>query len=82
MISEMLPEKASMLGFTDTAATTRLGYESLRAGSLDALTEGEIDFSLLPEFDVISKYFQPSAYYMTPIERGAISVQFTPAYQE
>lgn len=81
-VSEQMPEKSSMLGFTDTAATMKLGYESLRSGSLDMLTEGKVDFSLLPEYEAISKYFLPSAYYLTPIERGAISVQFTPAFEE
>lgn len=81
-IADGFPSETSMLAYTDNSASLKAGYESLRGGDFDAFTEGKIDFSLLPPFDEIKKFFQPSAYYLVPIERGALSVQFTPHYQK
>ena len=72
-----LPEEVSMLSFQSPAAQFRDLYEKLRKGELDAAVEGEFDFSVLPPFKDIEKYFTPSVGYAIPVEKGGVSVQYS-----
>lgn len=72
-----VPESVSILSYQDASDQLQTGYEALRSGSFDGLMQGAFDFSVLPPFDAISKYFRPTASYVIPDENGAITVQFT-----
>lgn len=76
-IAENIPEKVSLLGYQNPADQLEAGYEKARAGEFDSFTEGKIDLSVLPPFDVIRKYFAPSASYFVPDEHGTLGVQFS-----
>lgn len=71
-----LPEKVSMLTYQSPASQLREAWEQLRKGELDALTEGQFDFSVLPPFAEVEKYFVPNFGYVVPDEQGAITTQF------
>ncbi|MFG0332240.1 MAG: DUF3352 domain-containing protein, partial [Maioricimonas sp. JB049] len=76
-IAAHMPEKLSILGYQKPDAQVRAVYEMVRSGQLDAVTEGRIDFSKLPEFDVIRKYLPTTGSYAVPDERGALFVNFS-----
>lgn len=71
-----LPEQMSMLSYQSPVTQLRAPYEALRNGEFDSAVEGELDFSVLPPFKDIEKYFTPSFGYLMPVEKGAFSVQF------
>ena len=71
-----LPEQMSMLSYQSPATQLRAPYEALRNGEFDSAVEGDFDFSVLPPFEKIEKYFTPSFGYLMPVEKGAFSVQF------
>lgn len=71
-----IPEQVSMLSYQSPAAQLRDPYEKLRKGEFDAATDGKFDFSVLPPFEKIEKYFAPSFGYLLPDDKGAFSVQF------
>lgn len=75
-ISEHLPEEVSMLAYGESESQYASIYELARSGQLDAATEGVVDFSLLPEFSELAKYFSPSASYAVPDDKGALFVSF------
>jgi hypothetical protein len=76
-VQARIPETVSILSYQDASDQLQTGYEALRSGNFDGLTQGAFDFSVLPPFDAISKYFRPTASYVIPDENGAITVQFT-----
>lgn len=76
-IADKLPPAASILTYQDASDQMKAAYEAARSGGLDAFVEGRFDFSILPPFDTLSKYFRPQATYVVPVENGAITVQFT-----
>lgn len=76
-IAAHMPEKLSIVGYQKPDAQVRAVYEMVRSGELDAVTEGKIDFSKLPEFDVIRKYLPTTGSYAVPDERGALFVNFS-----
>lgn len=76
-LGKLIPQKVSLLAFQDPADQLEAAYEKARSGELDSLTEGELDLTLLPPFDVLRKYLSPSASYYVPDEHGSIGVQFS-----
>jgi len=76
-IAENIPEKVSLLAYQNPADQLQAGYEKARAGEFDSFTEGKLDLSVLPPFDVLRKYFAPSASYFVPDEHGTLGVQFS-----
>lgn len=72
-----LPEQVSMLSYQSPVAQLRSPYEKLRAGEFDDQTGGQFDFSVLPPFQDIEKYFAPTVSYLIPDEKGALSVQMS-----
>jgi hypothetical protein len=75
-ISEHFPEEVSMLGYNEGSSQFAAIYELVRSGQLDAATEGALDFSLLPEFSELARYFTASASYAVPDDKGALFVGF------
>lgn len=76
-IQKLLPKEVCVFAYQNAAGQLAAGYEALREGKFDGLAEGQFDFSVLPPFEVISKYFSPSASYIVPDENGAMGVQFS-----
>ncbi|MEW4487207.1 hypothetical protein AB1L42_03950 [Thalassoglobus sp. JC818] len=72
-----LPESYSFFSYQDAATGMKANYEKLRNGEFDSATEGEIDFSLLPPYEEISKYFVPSFSFCIPTDEGPYTEQFT-----
>ena len=72
-----LPAKYSFFSYQTPAESFRTVYEQARNGELDSTTEGEIDFSLLPPFAEIEKYFVPTFTYSKPTDDGTYSEQFS-----
>lgn len=71
-----IPDQISMLSYQSPATQLRDPYEKLRNGDFDAALEGKFDFSVLPPFEKIEKYFAPVFGYLLPDDKGAFSVQF------
>jgi len=76
-IAGKIPEKVSLLGYQNPADQLEAGYEKARAGEFDSFTEGKLDLSVLPPFEVLKKYLTPSASYFVPDEHGTLGVQFS-----
>jgi len=76
-IAKYLPGETSMLVFQDPTTQVADAYEKARNGEFDSLLEGKIDFSVLPPFTELSKYFTPRVGYYIPDEQGSIGVQFS-----
>ncbi|MCA9041368.1 MAG: DUF3352 domain-containing protein, partial [Planctomycetaceae bacterium] len=74
-LAEHFPSQTSIIGYSDPGEQIQPIYNSLRSGELGAFFRG-IDFSLLPEFEVVEPYFSTSASYVVPVENGAMAVQF------
>ena len=75
-LTSKLPPKQSYVSFANAANGWEQGYENLRNGEYDSVTEGELDFSVLPPFAKISKHFIPYTSYGVQIENGALMVQY------
>jgi len=69
------PAKLAMITYANATDGWKASYDAARNGDLDSATEGEIDFSLLPPFEDISKYFVSSISYAVGDENGAVIVQ-------
>jgi hypothetical protein len=67
-----VPDAVSFLSFSRLDKTIGPVYEMARKGELDGLTEAGVDFSVLPEFESISKYFRPQISFAAPDENGAV----------
>jgi hypothetical protein len=76
-IAKLVPEKVNFLMFQNPGDQMKAGYEKLREGEYDGLTEGKLDFSTLPPFETIRKYLLPNTSYIVPIEKGILGVQFS-----
>ncbi|WP_437230469.1 hypothetical protein SH661x_001984 [Planctomicrobium sp. SH661] len=76
-MAKIIPEKVSLLAFQDPADSLAAPYEKARAGDFDSVTEGQLDLSVLPPFEVLRKYLTPSASYFVPDEHGTLGVQFS-----
>lgn len=71
-----IPEKQAMLSYASAGEGWKQYYEAARSGQYDAVTEGEIDFSTLPPFEVVQKYLTPYISYAVGEEGGAYFEQF------
>ncbi|AMV21092.1 hypothetical protein VT03_24525 [Planctomyces sp. SH-PL14] len=76
-LMEDTPETVSMFTFSRLDKALEGLYEMARTGKIDGLTEAEVDFSKLPEFDSVRKYFRPQMSYAIPDENGAVIENFT-----
>ncbi|QDU80915.1 hypothetical protein Pla110_26510 [Polystyrenella longa] len=74
-LAEHFPAQTSIIGFSDPTDQIKPVYENFQSGQLGALIP-DIDFTVLPDFEVIAKYFGTSASYMVPVGNGALAVQF------
>lgn len=75
-IAERMPDKVSMVSYSDQRDQLKTIYEALRSGQFGQQLEG-FDFSVLPAFEDISKYFRSSGSYALPDENGAMFVSFS-----
>ncbi|MGH7200200.1 MAG: DUF3352 domain-containing protein [Planctomycetaceae bacterium] len=75
-IAEQFPEETSLIGYQRQDTQIKLLYNMLRSGRTELEIEG-IDFTKLPEFEVIEKYLPPTGAYAVPDEHGALYVTFS-----
>lgn len=75
-IARHFPPKTSIIAFQKQYAQLKTLYELARGGALAAFVPN-VDFSKLPEFDQLEKYFRPTGTYVVPDERGVLSVSFS-----
>jgi hypothetical protein len=80
-LAKKFPAVTSMISFQRDDTQIQTLYELLRSGDAASLLphsdDVTIDFSKLPEFEVIRKYLSPSAGYMRPDKLGLLIVGFT-----
>lgn len=76
-ISKKFPAKTTSIAFSRQDAQVRAVYELLRAGTLSKEMGDAVDFSKLPEFSALQKYFTPSGGYTIPDEHGLKSITFS-----
>ncbi|MBI5760787.1 MAG: hypothetical protein HZA46_19885 [Planctomycetales bacterium] len=80
-LAKKFPAESSMISFERENTQLKAMYELLRSGEATRqFGESEafsLDFSKLPEFDVIRKYLSPSASYMRPDKLGLLWIGFT-----
>lgn len=80
-LEKKFPTESSMISFERENTQLKAVYELLRSGqATKQFGESEdfaLDFSKLPEFDVIRKYLSPSASYMRPDKLGLLWIGFT-----
>ncbi len=82
-IAAEFPSKAMSLGYTDAKQQYKSMYEGFRKGDPAEMFPGmgemieEIDFTKLPKFEQIAKYFLPAGSFTVGDERGAFSQSFT-----
>lgn len=81
-IAELMPDQVSAITYADLAKQLKPSYEMLRSGKLDGLTEGAFDFSAIPEFNKIEKFFSVSGGYTIPDEKGVFTETFMFAPEE
>jgi len=75
-VKKLMPSKNSMISFSDMGAQLKPSYDMLKKGQLDGVTEGQFDFSVLPDFEKIEKFFSISGSYTIPDEKGVYSESF------
>ena len=74
------PSETSIISFQRSEEQLRALYNQLRQMSVEEMFPGEnveLDFSKLPEFDAIQKYFPPSGTYMRPHANGLFIESFS-----
>lgn len=78
-ISRKFPEKTTGINYSRQDAQIRAIYEMARSGVLKSELQKKtgIDFSKLPDFAVLQKYFTPSGGYSIPDEHGLKSISFS-----
>lgn len=84
-LAAKMPEKTSMIAFQKQAAQLEQVYKSIRSEEIfdeqggDQVRDviGDVDFTKLPEFEAIRKYFVPTGSYIVPDENGALFVGFS-----
>ncbi|HWL10103.1 MAG TPA: hypothetical protein VNQ76_16985 [Planctomicrobium sp.] len=74
---KFVPGNVSLFSFQNASGQIEEVYEKARDGEFDGLTEGKLDFSVLPPFEVLKKYITPTVGYYIPDENGTIGVQFS-----
>lgn len=75
-IAEHMPDQVSMISYSDQRDQFKTVYEAFRSGQFGQQIEG-FDFSVLPPFEDIAKYFRSSGSYAVPDENGALFVSFS-----
>lgn len=75
-IAKLLPSNCSIVSFSDLRKQMKPTYDMLKSGKLDGAVEGQIDFSALPEFEAVEKYFSISGSFTVPDEKGVYSEGF------
>ncbi len=73
---KLMPAQSSIITFSDLAKQMRPTYDMIKSGKLDAVFQGQFDFSVFPDFDKIEKYFTISGGYTIPDEKGVFSENF------
>lgn len=80
-LAKKFPTESSLISFQRDDTQIQALYEMLRSGQAGKIfgesDDFSLDFSKLPEFDVIRKYLSPSAGYMRPDKLGLLLVGFT-----
>ena len=76
VVKKLAPSKASMVSYSDQAKQMKPYYEMLKNGKLDGATEGKFDFSVLPDFEKVAKFFSINVGYYVPDEKGVYSEGF------
>ncbi len=79
-IAKHFPQKTSVISYNKDEAELKSVYQMLRQGNAEFLFGGalrDIDFSLLPKLETISRFLPPSGSYMIPDERGFFVQSFT-----
>lgn len=82
-VASQFPEDARMVSFSRPADTYRALYEMLRKGdAADAFPGadealGMVDFTKLPAFESIEKYFSPAGGYWVSDENGVMMKSFS-----
>jgi hypothetical protein len=74
------PAETSFISYQQTEEQLRALYNQLRGMSVEDLFPEqniELDFTKLPEFDTLKKYFPPSGGYMRPHENGLFIESFS-----
>lgn len=75
-VAAHFPPKTSIIGFQKQYAQLKSLYDMARSGALAAFVPN-VDFSTLPPFGQLEKYFRPTGTYAVPDERGALFVSFS-----
>jgi hypothetical protein len=75
-VASHFPGETSLLGFQRPAAQVRPLYDVLRSGQLEAVFD-QVDFTRLPEFEVIEHYFSVAGGYAVSDPQGALFVNFS-----
>lgn len=75
-IEEHLPRKTSMVSYSRSDSQLESLWDMAKNGQA-ALVMPDIDFSKLPEFDVVRKYLSPSGSYSVPDKKGVLFVSFS-----
>ncbi len=73
---KFVPSNISLFSYQNSATQLEEAYENARAGELDGLAEGKLDFSVLPPFETLKKYLAPTVGYYIPDENGCLAVQY------
>lgn len=79
------PAETSFLSYQQSEEQLRALYNQLREMSVEDLFPEQnidLDFSKLPEFDSLKKYFPPSGGYMRPHENGLFIESFSRKREE
>ena len=74
-VAAKFPTECSMIGYSRQSEQFRALYEMARNSPPGQFVEG-VDFGLLPSFESVQKYLQPSGSYGVPDENGALLVNF------
>ena len=82
-IAALFPAKTLWTAFQRQEETIKAAYNTARDGELPAMPGelqdliDQIDFSTLPPFESMRKYFPASGSYMVPDKNGAFSESFS-----
>ncbi|WP_437201295.1 hypothetical protein [Planctomicrobium sp. SH664] len=74
--AKLLPGNVSLLTYQNAFEQLQTYYDALREGEYDSFVEGKFDFSVLPDFKDLEKYFGPAGSYIVPDENGVLHVSF------
>ena len=75
-VAARFPAKASITGFQKQDAQLKTAYDLFKSGQGAAITS-EVDFTTLPDFDVVKKYLTPAGSYAEPDKNGVLFVSFS-----